>query len=179
MQVQVCMLHRFFDVSVHICMHTRCRMCTCAHVCAVSVLIGVGGQWWGGSASLSRALVAWRGGLFLTDGEIGVLSMSSIFCLTRVGLYVDVHVCIRTQCHALAYTHTARGVLDVVSPGVGTRHMEGPKNPDGLRINFGICVIVHLYKVDKCIYMLGSEMSSCTNCFVSLTFFSFRSSQAS
>ena len=70
-------------------------------------------------------------------------------------VYVDVYT----------HTHTAQMGYSDVSPGVGMRHLEGPKNPDGLRINFGICVIVHLYKVDKCIYMLGSEMSSCTNCF--------------
>ena len=43
-----------------------------------------------------RALVAWRGGLFLTEGKIVVLSVSSLF-LTRVGVYVCVSVCIRMQ----------------------------------------------------------------------------------
>jgi len=33
-----------------------------------------------------RVLVAWRGGLFLTEGKIVVLSVSSLF-LTRVGVY--------------------------------------------------------------------------------------------
>jgi len=36
-----------------------------------------------------QALVAWREGLFLTEGTIGVLSMSSLFP-TRVGVYVGV-----------------------------------------------------------------------------------------
>ena len=45
-----------------------------------------------------RALVPWRGGLFLTDGEIGVLSVSCLF-LTQVGVYVDVGVYIRTGTH--------------------------------------------------------------------------------
>jgi len=36
-----------------------------------------------------------------------------------------------------------------VSPGVGTRHLEGPKNPDGL--NLGKCVFVYVYKVHMCI----------------------------
>ena len=45
-----------------------------------------------------RALVAWRGGLFLTEGEIGVSSLSSRF-LTRVGVYVGVGACIRTRRH--------------------------------------------------------------------------------
>ena len=67
-----------------------------------------------------RALVAWRGGLFLTEGKIAVLSVSSLF-LTRVGVYVCVSVCIRT------HTHTLHRCSDV-SQGVGTRHLEGPKN---------------------------------------------------
>ena len=50
-----------------------------------------------------RALVAWRGGLFLTEGKIVVLSVSSLF-LTRVGMYLCVSVCIRTHTH----THTAQ-----------------------------------------------------------------------
>jgi len=43
-----------------------------------------------------RAVVAWRGGLFLTEGKIVVLSVSSLFLL-RVGVYVCVSVCIRTH----------------------------------------------------------------------------------
>jgi len=103
-----------------------------------------------------RALVAWRGGLFLTEGTIGVLSVSSPI-LMRVGVYVGVCVCIRT------HTHTAQiGYLDV-SPGVGMRHLEGPKNPDGL--NLGIHIFVSVYKVHMCIYMLRGRMRSWTNCF--------------
>ena len=78
----------------------------------------------------------------MTDGEIGVLSVSSLF-LTRVGVYVGVGVCIHTH----TYTHTAQmGYLDV-SPGVGMRHLEGPKNPDGL--NLGIYIFVYVYKLTK------------------------------
>ena len=47
-----------------------------------------------------RALVAWRGGLFSTEGKMVVLSVSSLF-LTRVGVYVCVSVCIRTHTHTL------------------------------------------------------------------------------
>jgi len=47
-----------------------------------------------------KALVAWRGGLFLTEGKIGVLSVSSLF-LTRLGVYVGVCVCIHTNTHTL------------------------------------------------------------------------------
>ena len=48
-----------------------------------------------------RALVAWRGGLFLTEGKIVVLSVSSLL-LTRVGVYV----CVSVYTHT--HTHTAQ-----------------------------------------------------------------------
>jgi len=47
-----------------------------------------------------KPLVAWRGGLSLTEGEIGVLSVSSLF-LTRVGVYVGVGVCIRKHTNTM------------------------------------------------------------------------------
>jgi len=47
-----------------------------------------------------KALVAWRGGFFLTEGKIGVLSVSSLF-LTQVGVYGCVCVCLRTYTHTL------------------------------------------------------------------------------
>ena len=47
-----------------------------------------------------EALVIWRGGLFLTEGKIRVLSVSSLF-LTRVGVYVGVCGCIRTHTQTL------------------------------------------------------------------------------
>ena len=48
-----------------------------------------------------KALVAWRGRLFLTEGKIGVLSVKIDSILTRVGVYVG--VCVYTHTHA----HTA------------------------------------------------------------------------
>ena len=95
-----------------------------------------------------RALVTWRGGLFLTEGKIGVLSVSSLF-LKRVGVYVCVCVCVYTHTHA----HTAQMKYSDMSPGVGMRHLEGPKNPDGL--NLGIYIFVCVYKVHMCMFMLG------------------------
>jgi len=115
-----------------------------------------------------RALVAWRGGLFLTEGKIVVLSVCSLF-LTRVGVYVCVSVCIRT------HTHTLHWCSDV-SPGVGMRHLEGTKNPDGL--NLDIRIFVYVYKVHMCIYMSRGGMRSWTNCFFSSTYFSFRKRKA-
>ena len=73
----------------------------------------------------------------------------------RMGVYACVCVCIRT------HIHTANGVLDV-SPGVGKRHLEGPKNLD--ESNLGIDVFVYVYKVHMYTYMLGDGMSSWTNC---------------
>ena len=68
-----------------------------------------------------------------------------------------VYVCVYAHTH----THTA-GCSDV-SPGVGMRHLESPKNPDGL--DLGIYVFVYVYKVHMCIYMLGGGMRSWTNFF--------------
>ena len=49
-----------------------------------------------------------------------------------------------------------------VSPGVGMRHLEGPKNPD--EQNLGIYVFVYVYKVHMCIHILGGRMRQ-TDCF--------------
>jgi len=107
--------------------------------CMRSLFIRVGGRGCRGSASLCRVLVAWRRGLFLTEGETGVLPC--VFSIFDAGERVCVCVNLYTHTH----THTAHGVLDV-SPVVGTRHLEGPKNPDGL--NLGIYVFVNVYKVN-------------------------------
>jgi len=88
----------------------------------------------------------------LTEGKIGVLSVSSLL-FTRVGVYVGVCVCIRTHTH----THTAQMSYSDVSPGVGMRHLEGPKSPDGL--NFCIHMFVYVYKVNMCTCMLGGGMN--------------------
>jgi len=60
------------------------------------------------------------------------------------------------------YTHTAQMGYSVVSPGVVMRHLEGPKNPDGL--NLGTHIFVYVWKVHMCMYMLGSGMRSWTYC---------------
>jgi len=56
------------------------------------------------------------------------------------------------------------------------RHLEGPKNPDGL--NLDIHIFVYVYKVHMCIYMLRGGMRSWTNYFFSLTYFFFRKRKA-
>jgi hypothetical protein len=89
-------------------------------------------------------------------GDRGVVCVFSIF---NVGGSVCGCRCVYTHTH----THTAHMGYSVVSPGVGMRHLEGPKNPDGL--NLGIYVFVYVYKVHICMYMLGGGMRSLTNCF--------------
>ena len=76
-----------------------------------------------------KALVAWRGRSFLTEGTIGVLSVSFLF-LMQVGVYVCVY--------AHTHTHTAQMGNSDVSPEVGMRHLESPKNPDGLNLGIHI-----------------------------------------
>jgi len=89
-----------------------------------------------------KALVACRGGIFLTEGKIGVLSVSSLFF--HAGEGVCGCMCVYTHTH----THNAQMGYSVVSPGVGMRHLEGPKNPDGKfqHICIRICVSsTHVY----------------------------------
>ena len=55
-------------------------------------------------------------------------------------------VCIRT------HTRTAQMVYLDVSSGVGIRHLEGPKNPDGLNLGIHVFICVqstHVYKYAK------------------------------
>ena len=83
--------------------------------------------------------------------------MLSVFSLIfyGAGSICGCIVCMRTHTHTLQV-----GYLDV-SPGVGTRNLEGPKNPDGL--NVGIYIFVYVYKVHMCqasIDMLEGGMRS-------------------
>jgi len=61
-----------------------------------------------------------------------------------------------------AHTHTAQMGYSDVSPGVGTRHLQGPKNPDGL--NLDIHLFVYVYKVHMRMYIVGGGMRSWTHC---------------
>jgi len=60
--------------------------------------------------------------------------------------------CMRVCMCVYAHTHTLHVRYSDVSPGVGTRLLEGPKNPDGL--NLGRYAFVYVYKVHVYIYML-------------------------
>ena len=64
--------------------------------------------------------------------------------------------------YAHTHTHCTDGVLGV-SPGVGMRHLKGPKNPDGL--NLITYIFVYVYKVHMCMYMRRGGIRSWTNCF--------------
>ena len=101
------------SVHVHVCGLYRCFWHQCTYLqthslqgvhmrsCMRSLFIIVGGQGWGCSASLCRALVASVEGCFDRMTYIGVLS---VFCLllTGVGMYVYVCVCVCVRTH----THT-------------------------------------------------------------------------
>jgi len=79
-------------------------------------------------------------------------------------------VCVIVTMCAYVYTHT-HTVYSDVSPGVWTRHLESPKNPDGQ--NIGKCIPVYVYKVHMyhdMIYMLGGGMKSVLTAFFLLTF---------
>jgi len=100
------------------------------------------------------------------------LRQTSVVCIS---VYICVHACYRTVCicaHVCAVcsfsvghtrTCTAQMGYSIVSPGVGMKHLEGPKNPDGL--NLGIYVSIYVSKVHMCMYMLRGGMRSWTNCF--------------
>ena len=90
-----------------------------------------------------RALVAWRGGLFLTEGQIGVLSVSSVF-FDASGSVCGC-MCVYTHTHA----HTAQIGYSDVNSGVGMRHLEGPTNPDGL--NLGIYIYSYMCTKYTCV----------------------------
>jgi len=132
-----------FDIAVHIC-DTITEGCAHALVCALFVHV-VGGRGWVGSTSHESM----QGNLDRRrDGSV-------VLCLLFFNAGGSEYgcICVYTNTH----THTAHGVLEV-SPGVGTRHVEGSKNPDGL--NLGIDVLVYVYKVHMYIYMLGGGMRS-------------------
>jgi len=97
MHVQVCTLNRY---CVHQCTHLRTRsLCAYALMHVQFVHSALGNESWGVQL-VYEGTYGWRGGLFLTKGEMGVLSVSFLF-LTRVGVYVRICVCIRTHTHTL------------------------------------------------------------------------------
>ena len=111
----------------------------------------------------STCCLAW-GVIFDRRKDRGVVCVFSIF---NAGGSVCGCTCVYTHTH----TRIAQMRYSDVSPGVGMRRLEGPKNPDGP--NLGIYVFVYVYKVHMCTYMLGGGKRSWTNCFFSWKYFFF------
>jgi len=103
----------------------------------------------------STCCLAW-GVIFDRRKDRGVVCVFSIF---SAGRSVRECMCVYTHTH----THTARMGYSDVSPGLGMRDLEGPKNPDEL--NLGIHIFVYVYKLHMCIYILRGRMWSWTTCF--------------
>jgi len=147
-------------MSLHICKHT-------IHMTGSALLYAqfVHSRWrtWvGGSASLCRALVAGAGRYFSHKQRWRFCMCFSLFLDGDES--VRWCMCVYTHTH----THTHMGSSDV-SPGVGTRHLEGPNNPDGL--NLDTCVFVYVYQVHTCICMLGGGMRCWADCFFHFNIF--------
>ena len=135
-----------FDITVHIYDATTAG---CAHVLACAQFVHA--HWrrgWGVSNSLYRALVAWRGGLFVRRDRSVVLCLS----IFDAGGCVRSCMCVYTHTH----THTAHGMLDV-SPGINTRHFEGESTCTKSR---QICIRICVQSPHMCIYVLGGGMRS-------------------
>ena len=156
MHVQVCTLYGCFcHASVHNCKHSPQGV----HMrsCMRNFSISVGARGWPGGFSLSAGhwYLAWD--VIFDTSKTKVLSVFSLF-LTGVKVYVGVCVCIHK------HTHTLHGGYSDVSPEVGTRHLQGPKNPNELIFIF---VFVYEYKVHISIYMLRGGMRCWTIYFFS------------
>jgi len=83
----------------------------------------------GGFGYSEKTFVAWREGLFLTEGNFEDRGVVCVFSILNAGGSVCGCMCVYTHAH----THTAHMGYLVVSPGVGMRHLESRKNPDRLK----------------------------------------------
>ena len=118
------------------------------------VSFSVGEREWGVQLVYeSTCCLAW-GVIFERRKDRGVVC---VFSISNTGGSVCACMCAHTR-----HTHTAHMGYSDVSPGVGMKHLEGPKKSDGL--NLGIHIFVYVYKVHMCMYMLGGGMRSCTDC---------------
>jgi len=79
-----------------------------------------------------RAFVAWRVGILFDRRKDD--SVVCVFFMFNVGGSVCGCMCVYTHTH----THTTQMEYADVSPGVGMRHLEGPKNPNGLNLRIYI-----------------------------------------
>jgi len=115
------------------------------------VHLALGNEDWGVQLVYeSTCCLAW-GVIFDRRRDRSVVCFFSIY---NVSWNVRGCMCVYTHTH----THTAHMGYLVVSPEVGMKHLEGPKNPNGL--NLGIYLFIYVYKVHMCMYMLGGGMRS-------------------
>ena len=153
-------------IYIYVCICMCIYICICLYIACMRSLfhLTLGNE--DGGVQLvyeSACYLAW-GVIFDRRKDRGVVCVFSVF---KAGGSVCVRVCVYTHTH----THTAQMACSDVSPGVGMRHLEGPKNPDGL--NLGIHIFVYVYKVHMCIYMLRGGMRSWNNRFFLLTYLFF------
>jgi len=85
-----------------------------------------------------------------------------VFCVFSI-LNAGGSVCGCMWVYTHTRTHTAQMGYSDVSQVVGIRHLEIPKNPDGL--NLGTHIFVYVYKVHTCMYMLRGSIRFWTECF--------------
>jgi len=166
-------MYIYVYVYVHVYVYIYICICVCVYIymylyitCMCSLFHLALGNMDGGVQLVyeSACWLAW-GTIFDRSKDSGVVCVFSIF---NAGVSVCVCECVYTHTH----THTALMGYSDLSPGVGMRHLEGPKNPDGP--NLDIYIFVYVYKVHICIYMLRGGMRSWANCFSPSTYFSFR-----
>jgi len=113
-----------------------------------------------------KAIVAWRGGLFLTKGKVG----SGVVCVFFIFNAGGIVQCVYVGVYAHTHTHCTDSVL-----GCQPRSWdETPGGPEESRWTqswhtyIRICVqSTHMCTKHTCVcmYMLGGGMTSWTNCF--------------
>ena len=136
--VYVCM-YMYMCIYIYVCICMCIYICICLYIACMCSLfhLALGNE--DGGVQLdyeSACCLAW-GVIFERRKDRGVVCVFSIF---NAGGSVCGCMCVYTHTH----TYTAQMGYSAVSPGVGTRHLEGPKNPDGL--NLGIHIFVCVYK---------------------------------
>jgi len=148
MDVYICVC-----ICVCVCVYIYTYICMCIYVyiyiyiyiacmCSLFHLL-LGNEDWGVQLVYESACCLAWGVIFDKRKDRGVVCAFSIF---NAGGSVCGSVCVYMHTH----THTTQmGCLDV-SPGVGNRHLEGSKNPDGL--NLSIHIFVYVHKVHLYIY---------------------------
>ena len=154
MHVQVCTSNKWCDITVHICVHARCRVCICAHIYAVCSF-SVGERGCGYSTSLWRHLLFGVGGYFWQKERYGCCLCFLYFQCgwERMRVYVCVYAHTHTRC--------TYGVLGC-EPRSRDETPGGPKESGWTKSRH---TTVYLYKVHMCMYMLEGGMRSWTNCF--------------